>query len=138
MACDIFFIEPAAISGKKALITGSDENHIKKVLRLKPGDEIGFFDGHGFEYRARLEKFTGNGIQVLILDRREAPGESPVEIVLAQGFLKERKMDELVRHLTEIGITRWIPFLPSAPFPDPLPNNWPNAWSAGKPFQNRP
>ena len=106
-----FFIEPSAISGKNAFITGSDENHIKKVLRLRPGDEIGLFDGEGLEYRAKIEDFTGNGIKALILDRWESPGESPVDITLAQGFLKERKMDELVRHLTELGITRYIPFM---------------------------
>ena len=106
-----FFIEPSDISGKKALITGSDEDHIKKVLRLKPGDEIGLLDGEGFEYRARIEDITGNGIRVMILDRWEGFNESPVDITLAQGFLKERKMDDLIRHLSELGIIRWIPFM---------------------------
>jgi 16S rRNA (uracil1498-N3)-methyltransferase len=29
---------------------------------------------------------------------------------VAQGFLKDKKMDTLIRQLTELGISRWIPF----------------------------
>ena len=32
-----FFVEPSQIQDKKVIITGSDVNHIKNVLRLKPG-----------------------------------------------------------------------------------------------------
>jgi len=106
-----FYIEPTTISGNLALIGGSDEKHIKKVLRLKPGDEVGLFDGKGFEYRARIERFSSAGVEVLILEQAKSIHESPVEIALAQGFLKERKMDDLVRHLTELGVSRYIPFI---------------------------
>ena len=43
-----------------------------------------------------------------------------MQIVLAQAYLKDKKMDELVRRLTELGVTRWIPFMArrSVPTPD--------------------
>lgn len=105
-----FFIEQSAISGTTAVITGSDARHVKTVLRLKPGDKIGFFDGRGFEYRAEIIAFSPESINVSITDSFPSTAESPVQIVIAQAFLKEKKMDGLVRQLSELGITKWIPF----------------------------
>jgi 16S rRNA (uracil1498-N3)-methyltransferase len=105
-----FFIEPSKISGSTSVITGSDARHIKTVLRLKPGDKIGLYDGRGVEYRAEIISFSPEGITVSITDSFPSSAESPVQIVIAQAFLKEKKMDGLVRQLTELGITKWFPF----------------------------
>ncbi len=105
-----FFIEPSKISGSTSIITGSDARHIKTVLRLKPGDKIGLYDGTGVEYRAEIISFSKEHINVSITDNFPSSTESPVQIVIAQAFLKEKKMDGLVRQLTELGITTWIPF----------------------------
>ena len=40
-----FFVEPGQIQGKTVIITGSDVNHIKNVLRMKPGEEIAVSNG---------------------------------------------------------------------------------------------
>jgi len=105
-----FFIEQSAISGTTAVITGSDARHVKTVLRLKPGDKIGFFDGKGFEYRAEIIALSPERIKVSITSSSPSTAESPIQIVVAQAFLKEKKMDDLVRQLTELGVTKWIPF----------------------------
>jgi len=105
-----FFIEQSELSGTAAVITGSDARHIKTVLRLKPGDKIGIFDGRGFEYRAEIIALSPERIKVSITNRFPSTAESPVQIIVAQAFLKEKKMDGLVRQLTELGVTKWIPF----------------------------
>jgi 16S rRNA (uracil1498-N3)-methyltransferase len=105
-----FFIEPSKISSSTSIITGSDVRHIKTVLRLKPGDKIGLYDGTGVEYRAEIISFSPEGTTVSITERFPSSTESPVQIAIAQAFLKEKKMDDLVRQLTELGITTWIPF----------------------------
>ena len=47
-----FFVEPANIQGNRIVITGDDVNHIKNVLRMKPGEEIAVSNGiDGKEYR---------------------------------------------------------------------------------------
>ena len=114
-----FYIEPEAIDGKKALITEPDAGHIRKVLRLKPGDIIGLLDGSGYEYHARIDSFGNQGIKAVIEKKNECVSESPARITLAQGFLKEKKMDELVRQLTELGISQWIPFMARRSVPKP-------------------
>lgn len=115
-----FFIEKSKIAGPIMSITGSDAAHIKKVLRMKPGDRIGLFDGKGFEYEARIENLFSGSIEVSITKRFLSASESPVQITVAQALLKDKKMDILARQLTEIGITKLIPFtaVRSVPRPD--------------------
>ncbi|MBS0014051.1 MAG: RNA methyltransferase, partial [Desulfobacterales bacterium] len=50
-------------------------------------------------------------VRVEIENWIEAGNESPLDLIVAQGFLKDKKMDDLVRHLTELGVTRWIPMI---------------------------
>jgi 16S rRNA (uracil1498-N3)-methyltransferase len=106
-----FYIEPAALQKPVVAIEGSEVRHIKTVLRLKPGDEIRVFDGEGFEYDASIQRLFTDRVEIKI--RRKFPGrkESPVKIAVAQALLKEKKMDRLLRHLCELGVTRWIPFI---------------------------
>lgn len=115
-----FFIEQTKITSTKIFITGSDAAHIKKVLRMKSGDRIGLFDGRGFEYEARIENLLAGSVEVSITKRFLSASESPVQIIVAQALLKDKKMDILARQLTEIGITKLIPFtsIRSVPRPD--------------------
>ncbi len=115
-----FFIEQTKITSTKIFITGSDAAHIKKVLRMKSGDRIGLFDGRGFEYEARIENLLAESVEVSITKRFLSASESPVQIIVAQALLKDKKMDILARQLTEIGITKLIPFtsIRSVPRPD--------------------
>jgi len=112
-------VEQSVTSGP--VLTGSDANHIKNVLRLQTGDPVVLFDGGGREYDARIAAIDSAGVRVDVLGERRSQTESSVEITIAQGFLKEKKMDELVRGLTELGMTRFIPFLAqrSVARPDP-------------------
>ena len=114
-----FYINQSDITGSTSIITGADAKHIKKVLRLKPGEMIGLFDGLGFEYKARIVHLSANNVEVLITRSFPSKTESPVQIIVAQAFLKDRKMDTLVRQLSELGITKWIPFIASRSVPRP-------------------
>jgi 16S rRNA (uracil1498-N3)-methyltransferase len=114
-----FFIEPSEISGKLAVISGMDAKHIKNVLHLKTGDKIGLFDGKGYEYESRITQFLSNTVEVAISRKHRTLTESPVKITIAQAFLKEKKMDALIRQLTELGITAWLPFFSKRSIPQP-------------------
>lgn len=114
-----FLIEKAIIKDRKAIITGSDARHIKTVLRLNPGDHIGLYDGMGTEYEARIDAVSPSGVAVSILKDHPSLSESPVQITVAQALLKDKKMDGVIRQLTELGITRWVPFVASRSIPRP-------------------
>jgi 16S rRNA (uracil1498-N3)-methyltransferase len=117
-----FFIQHPKAAGSRSVLKGSDANHIKNVLRLRPGDKVGLFDGQGLEYSARIVAFSGNDIEVEIVQSFASVSESNIDIIVAQAYLKERKMDGLVRQLTELGVMKWIPFFAerSVPRPDDI------------------
>jgi len=114
-----FFIKPSDLAGSKAVVKGSDAHHIKNVLRLKPGDEIGLFDGTGLNYETRIVTLLPKSVEVSVIRSFPSTTESNVQITVAQALLKDRKMDSLVRQLTELGITRWIPFIAKRSVPRP-------------------
>ena len=86
-----FFIETSEREDSILGITGPDARHIKTVLRMKPGDIIGLFDGKGFEYEAKIIDLSPGRVQVSIIRRFPSTAESPLQIVVAQAFLKEKK-----------------------------------------------
>ena len=100
-----FFIEPAALQKPVVAIEGSEVRHIKNVLRLKPGDKIRVFDGEGFEYDASIHRFLAERVEIKIAHKFQGTTESPVQIGVAQALLKEKKMDRLLRHLCELGLS---------------------------------
>jgi len=114
-----FFINPTNLTDSKAVVKGSDAHHIKNVLRLKPGDKIGLFDGTGLNYETRIVTLLPKSVEVSVIRRFSSTAESSVQITVAQALLKDRKMDLLVRQLTELGITRWIPFIAKRSVPRP-------------------
>ena len=114
-----FFIKQSDLAGSKAVVKGSDAHHIKNVLRLKPGDKIGLFDGTGLNYETRIVTLLPKSIEVSVIRSFPSATESSVDITVAQALLKDRKMDLLVRQLTELGITRWIPFVAKRSVPRP-------------------
>ena len=114
-----FFINPTNLTDSKAVVKGSDAHHIKNVLRLKPGDKIGLFDGTGLNYETRIVTLLPKSVEVSVIRRFSSTAESSVQITVAQALLKDRKMDLLVMQLTELGITRWIPFIAKRSVPRP-------------------
>lgn len=114
-----FYIEPDALRKKPVALKGSELRHIKKALRLKPGSRIGLVDGQGFEYEAVIHQFLTDRVELEITDKRLGKKESPVQISVAQALLKDKKMDRLLRHLCELGIAQWIPFMCDRSVPVP-------------------
>ncbi len=106
-----FFISPEQIQQNPPLITGQDAHHIRKVLRLRTGDAVIVFDGTGAEYEARIDAIAEDNIQIRLIRPIPEHAESGIRLTLAQGYLKDKKMDLLVRMLTELGVTRLLPFI---------------------------
>ena len=91
--------------------------YLKSVLRLGPGDEVLFFDGTGWEYRAVIERIESRNGAARIVTRQRVPLEIPVRITLAQALPKGDKMEFIVQKATELGAARVIPFRSSRTIP---------------------
>jgi len=97
--------------GDMVALGDADARHAAQVLRLRPGALVLLVDGRGGVHEARIESMGTQGVGVRVLRKGgQASAESNLSLVLAQGFLKDKKMDALVRPLTEMGVSRWVPF----------------------------
>ncbi len=114
-----FFVEHSEIIKEFPVIEGQDAHHIAKVFRLKPKDHIVIVDGGGMEYEAEIISSSKNQVTVSVVKKYATVAESPVYITVGQGYLKDKKMDMLIRHLTEIGIAKWIPVVSEYSVPQP-------------------
>jgi 16S rRNA (uracil1498-N3)-methyltransferase len=117
-----FFIPAANIASNVPKIVGSDARHIAQVLRMKPADMVELFDGSGWICEARLETVDPRCVEVSVVRRYPCPCESSLNLAVATGYLKDKKMDILARTLTELGVTRWVPFFAKRSVPSPSRN----------------
>jgi 16S rRNA (uracil1498-N3)-methyltransferase len=114
-----FFMAPEMVKVAQPEITGSDAGHICRVLRLSDGDIVELFDGRGNGYRAKIVSASPKQVRFAIEASFPLLFESSVHLTLAQGILKDRKMDNLIRPLTELGIDCWMPFYAARSVPVP-------------------
>ncbi len=107
-----FFVEPAQIheSDKSVIITGSDVNHIRNVLRMKPGEEISVSNGQdGREYRCGILSLEEDCIRCELRFIKEDGVELPSRIYLFQGLPKADKMELIIQKAVELGVYQVIP-----------------------------
>jgi 16S rRNA (uracil1498-N3)-methyltransferase len=116
-----FFSHEAPVVGAETVIAGQDARHIVRVLRLKAGDEVVLLSGDGREFQAKIARIDAGNVAVAVLSERVSGADPSIELTICLGFLKEKKMDDLVRQLTELGMSRFQPFLArrSVSRPDP-------------------
>ena len=105
-----FFVQPEQIQGKTILITGSDVNHIKNVLRMKPGEELSVSNGvDGKEYRCGIESLGEDEILCTLRFIKEEGLELPSRIYLFQCLPKADKMELVIQKAVELGACAVIP-----------------------------
>jgi 16S rRNA (uracil1498-N3)-methyltransferase len=98
-------------------VEGEEVKHIRKVLRLKEGDEITVFDGLGKEFEGTIVEEGLSSVVIRVENATFSKKDSPLEITLAQSLLKGEKMDYLIQKATELGVKEIIPFLSSRSVP---------------------
>lgn len=115
-----FLIPRDRIRENKGILDGPDARHIVRVLRLSSGDDLMFTDGLGTDFSGRILSCSRDRVVVEILNTGPSRTESPLSLTVCTGMLKHQKMDDVIQGLTQIGITRWIPFFceRSVPTPD--------------------
>ena len=105
-----FFVEPSQIGEKDIVITGTDVNHIKNVIRLKPGDEISVSNGiDGRDYCCGIVTITEDEVQCELRFIKEDGVELPAKVYLFQGLPKGDKMELIIQKMVELGVYEIIP-----------------------------
>lgn len=105
-----FFVEPGQINGKRVVITGSDVNHIKNVLRMKTGEEIAVSNGmDGREYRCGILEIGDEQVVCELRFVKEDGLELPARVHLFQGIPKADKLELIIQKMVELGVYEIIP-----------------------------
>ena len=97
-----FFVEPHQIGVEEIRIEGADVNHIRNVLRMKPGEEILISSREGGDYFCRVEELEPEYVSAKILEEWENK-ELPARIHLFQGLPKGDKMELIIQKAVELG-----------------------------------
>ncbi len=112
-----FYVPQPRIEKGMLRIEGDEVRHIRRVLRLKAGDEIVVFNGSAKEYEGKIVEEGPSSVVIMIQNILPSTRESPLEITLAQSLLKGEKMDYLIQKATELGVKEIIPFFSSHSVP---------------------
>ena len=103
-----FFIQPEQVATQEVTILGSDVNHIKNVLRMKPGEKICVNDG-SHEYLCSIARLETESVTAFIEQVSDKTSELPAKIVLFQGLPKADKMETIIQKCVELGVYEIVP-----------------------------
>lgn len=121
-----FFVEAAAITGDQIELSPEDSHHLLRVLRARPGEHFTAVSG-GMAYRCELlaepapsrddrarggrEARTNRDPRARgrIIGREPVAAEPPVQLTVFQGLPKGEKLEQVLQHGTEVGVTAFVP-----------------------------
>ena len=104
-----FFINNNQIGSNKIIITGTDVNKIKNVLRYKVGQKIEVTVKETSQsYLCKITKISDE-IECNILEKENEEKEANVYIHILQGLPKADKMELIIQKCTELGVKEFTP-----------------------------
>ena len=106
-----FFVRPEAVSADGLItVSGTEAEHMTRVLRMKEGYKAVILTGDGCERLSAVVRVTRGEVllreeSVTRADRRS------VSLTLFAGNLKNGNLDLVVRKAVELGVDRIVPFV---------------------------
>lgn len=88
-------------------LSDDDARHAR-ALRLKAGEHIAVVDAARDYFECEVVSFGEGALLARIARRLDAPDAGP-RVMLVQGLAKGDKVDEVVRHATELGVAAFVP-----------------------------
>lgn len=117
---------PHPIETGDLFVTAADQaRYLETVLRMRTGDPLLVFNGTAWEYKAVVRRNV-DGLTLEISGKRPVAADE-IEITLCQAVPKAEKMTAIIRHATELGAGRIIPFFAARSIP-----RWSKAKSSEK------
>ena len=104
-----FFVEKEQITGSTVHIAGEDVNHIRNVLRMKPGERFLAACQDEWEYTCCIETIEADEVTARIEDAQKPGKELPSRIYLFQCLPKSDKMELVIQKAVELGAYRIVP-----------------------------
>ena len=103
------FFVPGAGDGPIISITGGDVNHIKNVLRMKPGETVVISNGEDRDFYCRIRELRDEEVLAEVLPEEVEDAELPARLTLYQGVPKSDKLEHIIQKSVELGAWRIVP-----------------------------
>ncbi|MFN2361742.1 MAG: 16S rRNA (uracil(1498)-N(3))-methyltransferase [Marinobacter sp.] len=95
--------------GGSAELDDNAAQHVGRVLRMQPGQDLLLFNGDGNDYPATIIESGKKRVAVEVGSPVANTTESQLDIVLGQTISKGDRMDYAVQKAVEMGVTRIVP-----------------------------
>ena len=89
------------------ILENSDWHHIKNVMRMKTGDNIVVV----YEKNKYLCEINLENMSVYIKNELVSDNELGLKISIAQGLIREQKLDTVLKMCTELGMYKYYPII---------------------------
>lgn len=104
------FVHEKEIFSKRIVFAAHNAHYLRKVLRLKSGDELVVCDGCR-EHLVRLTKSDQREVSGEIVDTSGLSLERRLQITLGFCCVRPDPVSQILRHGTELGVSRFVPLL---------------------------
>lgn len=94
----------------QAALTGSDAHHLATVMRARLGEEVVLCGPDGLEYIGIITAIASGRVEFSVSEGAPSKAEPDVEVTLFVGYPKQGKLEEVIRHSVELGVTKIVPF----------------------------
>ena len=98
------------ISEGTAILRGADAHHLAHVMRAGPGDTVVLCDGRALEYTGTITGIGADSVTFAVAEGYPTAAEPGIELTLFVGYPKQDKLEQVLRHGTELGVSRFVPF----------------------------
>lgn len=93
--------------GSSYLLSAEDDHHLRRVLRMQPGDAILASDGRGRDFAAKLQA----GGRVVLVSEQEPLPEPGVELTLCVALARGERFEGVLEKAGEMGVSTIVPVL---------------------------
>jgi 16S rRNA (uracil1498-N3)-methyltransferase len=106
-----FFITLDQLRSERVTFSDDQAQHMQKVLRLQPGQQVLVLDNSGWQYVVVLTKVSRKETAGAVTARQPASGEPATELTLYQSVIKWDRFEWVLQKGTEVGVTRFVPVI---------------------------
>ena len=94
----------------QAALTGSDAHHLANVMRARPGEQVVLCGPDGLEYTGTVTAILPGRVEFSVSEGAPSKAEPDLAVTLFVGYPKQGKLEEIIRHSVELGVSRIVPF----------------------------
>jgi 16S rRNA (uracil1498-N3)-methyltransferase len=105
-----FLVENELEGAARITLGGAAAHHLRRVLRVRAGEQIEMRDGRGRAWLGRVTELGAREVGIQILERQYPASESSLAVTLAVAHARSERMEWIVRQATELGVHRLAAF----------------------------